>query len=76
METVPVLHGIDNNGAPWGVSILSRQYGMTAVGDANAQFDYRIVVHHKNSAASGEYHATWANGVAVKKDGVEANYCG
>lgn len=61
----PVLHGIDNTGAPWGVSVLTRQHNGNPAA-ANTYYNYRIVVHHKNTAASGQYHATWTNGASMQ----------
>jgi hypothetical protein len=54
----PILHGIDSNGKPWGVSVVNRQADQgSAV--PHSQYDYRIIVHHVDTAVGGNIMASF-----------------
>jgi len=58
--TGPVLHGIDHNGFPWGVSIVSKQIAMTT-------YEFKVIGHFTDSAGNA-FHAESVSSGTVAKD--------
>ena len=56
----PVIHGIDRNGHPWGVSLYTRNHDLGS-GVDNVGYNYRVVVHHTDTAAGGNIQASYTS---------------
>ena len=56
----PVIHGIDQNGKPWGVSFYTRNHDLGS-GANNTGFNFRVVVHHTDTASAGNIQASYTS---------------